>query len=77
MYDYEENENERICLACSVAGCECDEIISGCESEHDAAQACVEKTYALYREALDRMPRVYDDILARARTAYIDAVATL
>jgi len=35
MYDYEENENERICLACSVAGCECDEFISGCESEQE------------------------------------------
>jgi hypothetical protein len=23
--------DERICLACSVAGCECDEVISGCE----------------------------------------------
>jgi hypothetical protein len=36
MYDYE-NENERICFACSVAGCECDEVISGCE--YDEAQA--------------------------------------
>jgi hypothetical protein len=37
MYDYDENENERICLACSVAGCECDEVISGCE--YDEVQA--------------------------------------
>ena len=31
MYDYETNEEERICIACSVAGCECDESVSGCE----------------------------------------------
>ena len=31
-YDYIDHD-ERICLACSVAGCECDEVISGCESD--------------------------------------------
>ena len=30
---FESDENERICLACSVAGCDCDEVISGCESD--------------------------------------------
>ena len=34
---FEPNEEERICLACSVAGCECDEVISGCE--YDEVQA--------------------------------------
>jgi hypothetical protein len=32
---FEPNEDERVCLACSVAGCECDETISGCESDQD------------------------------------------
>jgi hypothetical protein len=32
---FEPNEVERICLACSVAGCECDAVISGCESDQD------------------------------------------
>lgn len=67
--------DERICLACSVAGCDCDEIISGCENEQDLNQAHVEKTYAIYRDLLDRVPRVYDDALARARKAYTDASA--
>jgi hypothetical protein len=33
MYDEIDyiDHDERICLACSVAGCECDETISGCE----------------------------------------------
>lgn len=75
-YDYT-TESDQVCLACSVLGCACDEFITGCESEQDLIQAHVEKTYAIYREALDRMPRVYDDILARARKAYIDAVTTL
>lgn len=26
---------ERVCLACGVAGCECDEVISGCEEDQD------------------------------------------
>lgn len=31
MYD----EDERVCGACSVAGCDCDyDIISSCEDEH-------------------------------------------
>ena len=32
MYDYE-NQDERICMACSVAGCECDAAIIGCEDD--------------------------------------------
>jgi hypothetical protein len=32
---FEPNEDERICLACSVAGCECDAVISGCESDQN------------------------------------------
>lgn len=33
MYDEIDyiDHDERTCLACSVAGCECDEVISGCE----------------------------------------------
>lgn len=79
MYDEIDyiDHDERICLACSVAGCDCDEFISGCESELDLNQAYVEKTYTLYRELLDRVPRVYDDALARARKTYIDASALL
>lgn len=75
MYDEIDyiDHDERICLACSVAGCECDAVISGCESEEDLKQAYVEKTYTLYRELLDRVPRVYDDALARARKNYSDA----
>ena len=75
-YDYIDPP-ERICLACSVAGCECDEFISGCESELDLVQVYVEKTYAIYRALLDRVPRVYDDALARARKDYVDASALL
>lgn len=79
MYDEIDyiDHDERICLACSVAGCECDEFISGCESELDLNQRMVEKKYALYRELLDRVPRVYDDALARARKVYINASALL
>jgi hypothetical protein len=35
MYDEIDyiDHDERICLACSVAGCECDEVISGCEPD--------------------------------------------
>jgi hypothetical protein len=75
-YDYIDHD-ERICLSCSVAGCDCDEFISGCESEQDDKQAYVEKTYEAYRALLDRVPRVYDDALARARKAYTDASALL
>jgi hypothetical protein len=53
------------------------EFISGCESEQDDKQAYVEKTYEAYRALLDRVPRVYDDALARARKAYTDASALL
>lgn len=74
--DYTEDD-ERICLACSVAGCDCDEFISGCESELDLNQAYVEKKYALYRALLDRVPRVYDAALDRARSDYTNAVALL
>ena len=28
-------ENESICRACSVAGCSCDQFISGCETDHN------------------------------------------
>lgn len=75
-YDYD-TESDQACLACSVIGCTCDEFITGCESEQDLIQAHVEKTYAIYRESLDRVPRVYDDALARARKNYIDASALL
>ena len=79
MYDEIDyiDHDERICLACSVAGCDCDEFISGCESELDLIQAYVEKKYEIYRALLDREPRVYDDALARARKNYRDASALL
>jgi hypothetical protein len=41
------------------------------------AEDDVEKTYAIYRALLDRVPRVYDDALARARKVYIDAVESI
>jgi hypothetical protein len=78
MYEYEENENEGICLACSVAGCDCDEVISGCESEQEAARdhalAQVEKTYTAYRACLDVDVRDYAcPNLIAARQAYLGA----
>ena len=78
MYDYKENENERICLACSVAGCECDEVISGCDNELELershALAQVENTYAAYRACLDVDVRDYAcPNLVAARQAYLGA----
>ena len=73
--EHEDNHDERICLACSVAGCECDETISGCEgdvSDQAYAQQCIERTYAAYRDALDAPVRDAD-LLALSRRAYVNA----